>query len=271
MREGILNKNVLIGDHGEFAGICLGSDFTAEHENGIQPLRDLFGIRRTIVQKRLLGIISKESPVFGIEARRVRKDSSVLTKMSGFCILHTADVTKKYLETLCDYAKSKIGMGEKFVSFWDEYSFAIVGDEHKLTDIKSSLAAGNAAIYIGNRSFSNGGLCLAIVDRLNSATLNGLRNADENAYKVGIEAEKSGVLDMLQKAKVEYHALSPAIRDGKLLFWYNPIDQNHKAGWYEPDAFAQMLKGTGPIIKKSKDEEPIKKVAGSGEHRKKTQ
>lgn len=114
MRSSLTVANPIdLGKHNKTIGIALGSDFCAEHEQGIQPLRDLFkidknqpGLKRWQIQTN---------------ATQMRKSGNSLYLLAGW----------KYEHLPRDLRECRGEQELQIHSAWDEDSFGIYSNIEK--------------------------------------------------------------------------------------------------------------------------------------------
>lgn len=277
------NNNWLI-QNGKFVGVNLGADFCAEHEWGIKDL------------KRILGVNDEDEKSFGIEKRRAKK-----VKPENVALVENGDIlsllvdgeysVKSMVENFqkdasqvfgrCDWSMHK---EEEFITLWSEGDFCIRvrGDDNKakLREVHQALVNGKIAIWVGGGGvFQNGGLCLAIIDRVDDQSKKVMYDADKDRLNLKNAAEKTGIRKKIdnyneqwtKNEEVEsgrrcfeprcgYYALSPkwGSIDGKktkhpVTFWLNPMrQQENNYGWFTVEELEQWVEGTGPIPMKEK-------------------
>lgn len=274
MKQTYLNKEWLFNKSGEFCGVNLGSDFTSEHEWGIDGIKASFGINNTVKKRmpgsRLFSFIFKDKTVqlFGIDARKmtVRPDGLTVLNQNGVMGLGHYDwnynnLTDRWFSThMKDSVRLINEKNHEFVAWWSGKGFFLASkDKDKLEKIMEAIAEKDLAFILGSRkAFSNGGLILAISSKLDSEVLEELENGDRDYYEVLKASESSGIHKVLKESNKTYYALSPSWRtsEGKreLVFWLNPANQHlYNAGWYTVDELKQWAKDEGPIMKESKE------------------
>ena len=251
MRRG--NKpSIIKNDNGQVLGVCLSSDFTSEHEWGINGINQAFGKPGADSQKFS---VPKQIPIFGLERRKITQVPKDFywfesNKHAGIVYWNAWDKVRR------DPAETReLGFGNgALAAAWDEKSFAVIStDVLQLTDlleIFESMYALNGAIFLGGREtvFDNPGLCLAIASRLPKEMTDGWYAVDKEAYEVQQEMAATGIEELLRTAGKEYFALSPRRKDGKLIFWLNPQEQNkNNSGWFTLEDLKDWAAGKGKI------------------------
>lgn len=127
----------------------------------------------------------------------------------------------------------------------------------------------------GGGIFENAGLCLAIIDRVASASKKQMADADNDKKKLLEAAEKTGIRKRIEKAredyrkmaevetgrrcydpKFDYFALTPKWKfpsdktKYKVVFWLNPTHQDKvNYGWFTVEELDLWLENKGPIPK----------------------
>lgn len=274
MKQTYLNKEWLFNKSGEFCGVNLGSDFTSEHEWGIDGIKASFGVNNTIKKRmpgsRLFSFIFKEKTVqlFGIDARKMT------TRPNGFTVLNKDGVRgighyDWNYDNLADrwfgsYMKDAVRLIKDkdlaFVAWWSSKGFFIASrDTSKLDAIMQAIVDKDLAFILGSRKvFSNGGLILAIASKLDRDVLDELEDGDRDYYEVLKASDASGIHEILKKSNKTYYALSPSWRrvsgQRELVFWLNPANQHlYNSGWYSVDELKQWAQDEGPIMKDVKE------------------
>lgn len=252
MRESYLNKEWILSPEKEFIGVRLGSDFCAEHEWGIETVKSSFGI---------LGKHDSDSPVFGIERRRVRRIPEEFMEFekdgyTGVGFYYSRQ--HKWIKHLFDEGVSKLKSNNNvFASYWAGDGFLLVvrpNDASKLKELMAAFKRLDVAIFLGGQIvFSNGGLILSIVSKMPLDITASMKENDESNHKLTKAVEKTGIHKKLSVAGKKFYALSPKWKDGtdKIIFWLNPLDQDaYNAGWFTIEDLLQWTKEQGPVIKK---------------------
>lgn len=234
------------------AGINLGWDFCAEHEWGINGIKQAFGI-------------TDNPKVFGIARRTITTVPNflVFTEVPGpKRTKHHVLVCDRWLaehpEHLKDNHELAIWDDKGIAAAWYEGAFGVkVTAEHQdtLADVFAAFQRKDIAIYVGARGpFSNGGLKLVIVSRLPQEVLTEMEEGDRDAANLRAAAEKTGIEKYLKGKGKGWYALSPrwANEDKKeVVFWLNPFDQrSYEAGWFTVEDLRQWADDKGPVIKK---------------------
>ena len=264
MRSGSHDANILEHD-GEFIGVNLGWDFTAEHEWGIKDLTRDFGILGTSRNKGVLGIGAKD--VVGVEARQVNdipRGLSLIVKGDHTYLMYMNTWDDKYALTdktpkkELDRIVSAYGDRE-LVTAWDGKSFGIrvAGKEQRkqLKTLYNAFQEGDVMIAFlgGGGPFGNNGLCLFIIPELPDFVADGYHDSDIDMLNLRDAAEKTGIKKRLEDAGRRSYALSPRwANDEKteLQFWLNPMDQHlYNSAWVTVEELDEWIVGKGKIMK----------------------
>lgn len=274
MRSGI-NDASMLEHEGNFIGVNLGWDFTAEHEWGIRGLTRDFGIVGTSRTKGVLGFDAKD--VVGIEARQVNdvpKGLVLLIKGDYTYLMYMRSWSDKYditNETPKKELDRIIGSygDRELVTAWDEKSFGIrvAGKEQReqLRTLYNAFQEGDVMIAFlgGGGPFGNNGLCLFIIPELPDFVGDGYRDSDINMLNLRDAAEATGIEQRLRDAGRRSYALSPkwateikSTKNGEVktkypvIFWLNPMEQDkYNFGWWTVEDLEEWIEGKGKIMK----------------------
>jgi len=253
MKIGLFNRKWIECD-GEFVGVSLGLDYAAEHECGIKDIRSDFGITKSTIEKRMLGIKTIEVPLFGVAIRTIHKNPTSFFEKDGMYILGYTGGNPEFLKSLFKTEKTRLKMSkEGFVGLWDSRSFALVSkDKDRMEALRDAFAENNMAIFLGTSEALNSGdgLNLCIVSKMPRKVLNDMDESDRKAHQLRIDVDKLGIEDRLLKAKKRYYALSPTRRGDRIKFWLNPCEhQLYNYGWYTVEELDQWIANEGPVMK----------------------
>lgn len=254
-------------------GVNLGADFTAEHEFGIDGLRDLFGIDTSKIglegRKATVGLT--EPHVFYGETKT---HGVILVSAGGFDIetLSLSTFLSKQLDRYQLYVKSFDP-----ACAWDSYSFGIAScDKDFLEQLYGAIKRADVALYFHKQHPSNPfgrfGLCVSIASLVPEETQKLLKEADEDAIALREAALATGIYtqlrminrDKLFSAPKGYYALQPRWAKNfenfdrptryKVIFWLNPMNQTkYKSGWYTVEELEEWLQDRGPVVKKHEE------------------
>lgn len=252
MRRG--HDNGWIENDGLFMGVCLGADFTAEHEWGIDKLRCVFGIPSAaeVKAKRMIGEKARKVTTVP-ESLFFHKDKDCAW-LIAFNIVTWKLRNKETSKLLENYAGEL--RDNPLGTAWDEGSFGV-----RSSDVKKVEALRDAFhrrdIILTFRSslpvFENPGLCLVISSTVPAQFIKQMEDGDRDGFALQDAAKKTGIHDVLEKAGRRYYALSPRWKDkpdGDVVFWLNPMDQHiHNHGWYPVADLQAWANGTGPVMK----------------------
>ena len=279
MRNGSHDASILEHE-GEFIGVNLGWDFTAEHEWGIKDLTRDFGIMGTSRNKSVfnrLGVKAKD--VVGVEARQVndipcglslviKDDFTYLIYMRSWDDKY--DITDETPKKELDRILSAYG-DRGLVTAWDGKSFGIrVSGKENRANLKALYAAfqeGDVMIaFIGaGGPFGNNGLCLFIIPECPDFVVDGYRDADIDMLDLRDAAEATGIEKRLKDAGRRHYALTPSwaggiksTKDGEIktkhpvIYWLNPIEQDkYNSGYMTVEDLEDWIEGKGKIMKDS--------------------
>lgn len=261
MRRGLFNRK-WIADGYNLIGISLGSDYCAEHECGISEMRDAFGVRKSVIEKKFLGLTTVEKTLYGIEIRTIHKNKVSFFEKDGVCLLGYTSGNPEYLKSLikADTSQQLDNTEEGFMGLWNSRSFAILSkDNSKMKTMRDAFDRLDIALFVGKSEvFDNGsGLNICIVSKMPKQVTEHMRDSDINAYTLRKAVDKMKIEERLKEAGCTYYALSPKwknnIANGEIIFWLNPMEQHkYNAGWFNEAQLDEWTKGAGPIIKKEK-------------------
>lgn len=260
----------LTDEGGKLIAVSLGADYCAEHECGIGPLREAFG----------LGGAERETTV-GIERYQVTQAPKALHLIEGeghTCLLYypyyeegrdlPRDLTPlKLWKGDDDYDPKDKNKVESFVSGWSDGTFGVYargeGREY-LRELHAAFLDGDAAIWLagGDSPFGRSGLILGIVSRAPEDAKENMAEAHRAWIRLAeteeaVEAE-TGVKAKLAAAGCRYYACSARLRGPEsfadmptkypVVYWLNPQDQqrNHY-GYVSVEDLLAWAKGEGPI------------------------
>lgn len=271
-------------EDGKMILVSLGADFCAEHEWGINEIKQRLGIDGV-----KLGRYGKERATYtkphGIERRRISMHDAI--KLYEYRDQVMLLCREPWLHTRFEEDIEKLGkakamkerrprelglMGEETLgAAWDSGSFGLIGkgeDAQRIRELYAEIEKHNVAIWNGGRihPFQNGGLILAIIDRVKAEDLETLRAADEDAEKLQAASDATGIIKRLEEAQKGFYACSPRWFDTKfkpqneekktaypVIYWLNPMEQqenNH--GYFTVEELDLWIKGEGPIPMKAK-------------------
>lgn len=192
---------------GKFVGICLGADFVAEHEWGIQKLCSKFG---TGTDMSICGVerhrIKHYPKDFGIYPTRINLAYPEKGTAKRFVLTTTEDFKYSFKEI--KYCKSN-----ELSGMWDGSDFLVSvnpEDKPKLELIYDAVLSGDACITYKNKTgFIPGGLCILIISALPESTLKEWKEMHEDQLKLEEASKSTGIHATLKEANKKYFALSP--------------------------------------------------------------
>lgn len=232
-----MNQRVMEED-GVFFGFCLGADYCAEHEYGIQGLQDSLGIDP---KGKTLGIASyqittapkKEDVLFAED----KKKGHTYLVFDYYAARDYREDSKRFFK---NPPRSLYGT-RALEGAWDEKSFGFRVDTDTLGDkakeIFDAFMAKDLAVCFsrhGSNPFDRSGLCLIIVSKFPKGANEAL--IEEQKAKAAFEevVDATGLRNYVPKNK--YYALNPkpdASQPDGVIWWLNPQDQiNNNHGWF---------------------------------------
>lgn len=275
MRAGMKPEWLVVGD--TMIGISLGADYCAEHEWGIGQLKHTLGIdgakarysrervqytkphglpRRTITRHEAVKMFEHDN-----KAALVCYDSYWFGRFEEYASKH--GIAKAMKESL----PSELRPGRELSAAWDEGSFGIYGEgvnAARIKELAKAFESNNIAIWIGGTAipvFENGGLVVAIADRIPAENVEMLRDSDVKAEELQKASDATGIIKRLEAAKRTFFACSPRWlskefkpqgKDKKsahpVIYWLNPTEQDeNNYGYFTVEELDQWIAGTGPI------------------------
>lgn len=234
----------------QFVGFNLSAGFCAEHEWGINKIRNYFGM---------------DTMKKGIDKRRVTKypEGEIKTidyKKAVYLIFNPmfsySDIPIAPSDELKLYPNNDISAA------WDESSFAIgisaknKGLVNRLNELHRAFQRKDISIWLGGRTspIGNSGLIIAITSKVLPSIKDDMKKADIDHENLLKAAQDTGIHDILRKADKGYMALSPRWKDKskkEVIFWLNPMDQqNNNFGWYGVEELKLWTNDKGKIPKK---------------------
>lgn len=268
MRRGIFDRKWIM-DGETFVGVSFGSDYCAEHEWGIKDIREDFDVRKSVIEKRLLGLKTVEVQLYGIDVRMIHNNRVSFFEQNGTYLLGYTDGNPEFLKSLFKTESSYLDRAaEGFLGLWDGRSFALISkDKEKMFALRDAFSELDIAIFMGaSEVFSNGsGLNLCIASKIPKVVTDGMRESDMSAHNLRIAADKTGIEDRLHKGKCRYYALSPRWKSGsnktEVVFWLNPVEQQtNNYGEFTVAELDQWINGEGPIPMKQENDDKHKET-----------
>ena len=263
MRYGMYSPMFLANEKGEFFCCHLGADFCAEHEWGIDGIKDLLGIPN----------YETVEPPFDIsrfQITRCLQDNLAFIedKQDTFLYLHKGyrkleSVSSKNWNEPCltreKYKQDDSVLPVKSSGMWDANEFALYTNEENgrkyLKELYEAILNKDIAVMIGGgHSFQNGGLNLLIISKASQEAKETIAESLQDAAELREAAVATGIFEKVSKTM--YYALSPHWKNAEkteVHFWLNPTDQkNNNHGWYTVEDLELWLIGEGPIPIKQK-------------------
>lgn len=271
-------------DENNIIGVNLGSDYCAEHEFGVERLRNTLGV-------------TENENVMGIERRRVgdfqpeclffhkTKDKAVLLVDDDYYLARIKkDIEEgKHLEKVISDELRSYGE-EDLHTAWSREDLGILVKRPKnikrLEKIHKAILDKNAAVWLGGGGgpFLNAGLCIGIIDQISEENKRQMYDADVDARNLkeasdatGIKTKADAVNEKYREEHKDsygwdtpcgYYALSPRWVNSEekkktkhpVVYWLNPQDQkNNQWGWYTVEDLELWLEGKGPVKEMRKD------------------
>lgn len=299
MRAARSSSIIVVDD--KTVAINLGADFVSEHEWGIKSTYHAFGIKQADIGVNPVGVGSRTVTKMPSEHNydalicqdfaekpKTRKHKNqwstdigytgtLLALIPSFMLDGEEDLTPNTLRDLSD--RSIVNGDDEDLqpisAAWSDGDFAIFArkpeDIEFIKDLYTAIQNNDVAIWLGSMNdnpFSNSGLCLGIVSRMNDEILNTFRDSDVNAIKLSEASDATGIITRLKNANRGYYACSPkwateiaSTKNGKILtdydviYWLNPSQQDeNNCGWFTVEQLDQWIDGEGPIPMTGKSE-----------------
>ena len=246
-----MNPSFIKNESGEFIGVNLSSDFCAEHEWGIDRIKEALGIpsKRDIVKE---GIKEK----FGIKGRTVTIfDEKMFFFEKGEKYICLTFEPYVYREKLGWKNRALESHPKKLATAWNDSSFGVVVDnqyQEFLVELYEAFKRKDIAIWLGGGVvFENPGLILVIASKIPKDISKKFYEQDMSYYKLEEKVKKTNIREILSKAGKQYLALSPRWKgneENEIEFWLNPWDQvNNRCGWFTLEDLIDWTKNKGPI------------------------
>lgn len=239
MRRGYNNGLIYKND---FIGVNLGADATSEHEWGIKPIRQAFGMRNDGVgiERRIITCVPKLDGAY--------RRALVCIVEKGFAYGDrsiAADALPHDLRNTKD----------ELVTAWSEGSFGAVANTasvaNRLHRVYEAFERKDIAMWLGGGGIlQNAGLCIAIASKIPQYITAEWREKDLEAKRLQEDVQATGIEEELKRAGKRWFALSPRREGKKLVFWLNPFDQrDNNYGWFTIEDLRLWIAGKGPIPK----------------------
>jgi hypothetical protein len=255
MRAAISGKPYMIGNEsGKVCGVCLGFDFAAEHEWGIEEIN-----RRFKINPKGIGIKRYQTTTSNSDFIYLEEDKNVI--MLTFEHRYKDPQTMK--DRVChdlgwQYTKVKEGEQE-LCAAWDEGSFQVIVSKKAckewegIKDVYNALLKKDAAIFISGGSFvDKQGLVIGIVSELPKNVDEDMKESQNQWKEYEAYEKKTGIKEKLEKAGKKWFALRVKNKDehGVYWWWLNPQEQDdNNYGWYTTEDLEDWANNTGKILK----------------------
>lgn len=252
MRKGYHCKFIEL--NGKIVGINLGCDATSEHEWGIQNIREAFHM-----DKNKLGYeYFVANPPF--PALHVLNDGDEMMVVYDPIFPYLDQrAASNYKSLQRDFELTFFS--EDLAAAWDDESFgiAVKGKENqeKLTEALLKPYADGDLMFLITRLFcSTPGLTIMRASAFPKEERKKLLEKHNDRIALEDASQKTGIHEILRKAKKEYIALSPRwAREFKevdtkypVLYWLNPMHQNvDHYGYFTVEDLIAWTKDEGPI------------------------
>lgn len=226
MRKASQDNGIIVED-GKFIGIALGYDYCAEHEWGINELKQICGIPDST--KKTMGVKSRtitKVPFIIFKEEVVKRDTTKIKK-GKYAVLYTGKEwrtkeenedyishdLKNWIEDLNWNAKwnaehpSTRGDKDNIITAWDSGGFgvAVMGEQEVewLKELKTAIDEKRLTIAIANlrakNPFAGSSLCLMITDRIPQETLDAMYMGDKTYFDREDYEEKIGMKKIIAK------------------------------------------------------------------------
>lgn len=275
MRRG-RKPEIKINESGLY-GFNLSSDFTSEHEWGIDNLKSLLGMPKLGTPKNLSvldRLRKKEEYNVGIEARTIQTIPDHTLKLEKFVANDEnyyvlicyrpwgmkIDITEHSLKAFELYPYP----GTNITAAWDDSSFGLLVSEvykKEIEELYNAMLNKNVIIATNNDEFDDGGLNLIIKSQISKEDVNELYDLDMDRIELKKASEEIGLDTILNTANKRHFALSPKwLKDAgtmpeskyKVVYWLNPYEQHrYNFGWYTVEQLLEWAEDKGPVIKKN--------------------
>jgi hypothetical protein len=261
---------------GRLIGLSLGYDHCAEHEMGIDSLRNNFEIP-TRSRKRTL-ILKKVVEIAGAEARTITQIPDGLhffESVGGAAYLvfnPIITMRERWTEESLLHWLRVYDRDEEFSAAWSSRDFGVrmknspsqsASGTMILGQIYEAMKRKDAMLYLtGGGPFGGAGLLICIRSHLSQETIGAMLAADRNALDIADEVEKIEsevkLKARLMEAEKKYYVLSPtrpheseaANTAYKLIFWLNPHDRmRYHSRWCTVEELLEWVEDKGPIVR----------------------
>ena len=239
---------------GKIVGINLGCDATSEHEWGIQKLRDAFHVDGENMGYEYF----VANPPFP-ELHVLNNGDEIMVIYDPIFQYLSQCTANDYKALQQDFELSIIF--DDMAAAWDDESFgiAVKGKENqeKLTEALLKPYADGDLMFLVTRLFSSTpGLTIMRASVFPEEERQKLLEKHNDKIALEKASQKTGIHEILRKAKKEYIALTPrwakdfekAETKYPVLYWLNPMHQNvDHYGYFTVEELIAWTKDEGPI------------------------
>jgi hypothetical protein len=253
MRESFGGSFNLNGEY--LLGINLGSDYCAEHEQGIEGIYQSFGC------------IRDDANYLGISRRIVREIPNNLVyienkfKNRNYSHLVLPRYTLSDVENFTPVSY----LPKELVTSWSKDSFGISVYKNKnykkyLKEIYESFLKKDIAIYYVMKNPSNPferpGLYLGITSKISEDDKKKMYELDFNSVCLKKEFDNSGIYDKLKRYEMPFLGLKPEWVKNfdrefntsyNIVCYLNTFSRDYNSGWYTIEELDLWIQGVGPI------------------------
>ena len=247
MRRATMDVDIVWNDAKKPIGVIIGHDFCCEHECGIRPLLDMFGVT---FNPKAIGVKARKITRVPPGLQWIRKGIRAgILQPTPFSVAYEGDKCEENAwKNHHDY-----GPGGLYSS-WDEKSFMLTSDKANeiaaLREIFDAFQGCDIVITTLAGGFGTNPF-LGIASALIPDIIKTWEDHDLHHIKVQVAFKKTGIEKVLTKAKRGYFSLVPKQdRGGPLMFWLNPFEQEiYNSGYFTLQDLKDWAKGRGKVIK----------------------
>lgn len=275
----------------EVVGICLGADYAAEHEQGIEGIKESFNIKNTLTS----GLFRRTRPLMGFDRCKINTNhiniyTASLDSIKVFedekenidikeVIIITSNKSLNKDSVLGCYTHRSFydeNMKFKFWCAWDQDDFIIIlestPDSLAISRIfQKAFEKRDIVIFLNHISgIENSGLTIYIHSKLSEDVLAVATKTDREHISLLNLRDTSPAYLRWKQVKKDWEKLHPNCssspwnvfsfekvckgKDDDLLIWLNPSHQTHlNAGWLCEQDIQDWLEGkSGRVIKSQK-------------------
>ena len=287
MRQSWSNLELITFEGGAMAGISLGFDYTAAHEEGIRPIERALGInhqsKEGIEKYSARAISHHDARLTLYEREKATKTIAAETRLS-FCTVPS--IAQDLSDPKCKrhalpVMRVENGVStQSMVASWSKEGFCIraFGDPEREIVRELHKAALNGDLLIslggaGSNPFARAGLCLTILSKVPESYRKEVLAHHIDFQELQNAKDSTGIHLKLQKAGKEFHALKESwskeirivsrperghekekdhtlITDHPVIFFLNPRDQKkYNHGWFTVEELEAWCLNEGPVLK----------------------